>query len=356
MSQVPGTKCTSVTSDHDQQTFPSNTSPEMKRSYALLLATAQLMALHAQDATKAIREVGAFSAADSTGKIWTRGGVFNLNLTQVSLTNWVAGGNNSVGGIVMFNGFANRHKGKNVWDNSAVLAFGGQLQSPQGYSYSDDVATLVKTDDRIELNSKWGRELKKPWYFSGLGQFKTQFTEGFDATGNRISNLFAPAYLILAVGFDYRPNDNFSLFLSPAAMKLTVVTDDRLFSGLADDARVYGVKNGSTTEVELGGYIRMQYTKELAKNFTFLTRGDLYSNYLRNPQNMDVSWETLWTLKISDWFSASLNTLLLYDHDIDVPKLESVTDPTTGVTTKVPAPGPGAQFKQTLGIGLTWKL
>jgi hypothetical protein len=34
----------------------------------------------------------------------------------------------------------------------------------------------------------------------------------------------------------------------------------------------------------VGGYVRLQYKKELAKNITFLTRGDLFSNYLRNPR------------------------------------------------------------------------
>ncbi|MBL7983876.1 MAG: DUF3078 domain-containing protein [Flavobacteriales bacterium] len=327
----------------------------MNRFSALLLTAMPVMSAVAQDATKVIRESAPLSAADSTGKIWTRGATLNVNITQVSLTNWSAGGNNSLGGIVLFNGFANRHKGKHVWDNSLIMAFGGQLQSQQGYSLTDDQAVVLKTDDRIELNSKWGRELKKPWYLSALGQFKTQFTEGFDANNTRISNLFAPAYLILAVGVDYRPNDNFSVFISPAAMKLTVVNDKSLYGGSTDpDLRVFGVKNGSTTEVEVGGYLRATYTKEIAKNFTFLTRGDLYSNYLRNPQNIDVSWETLWTLKVNSWFGASLNTLLLYDHDIDVPRLKSVD--VGGVTTKVVDPGPGTQFKQTLGIGLTFKL
>lgn len=323
----------------------------MTRTIAPLLAALALtIPALAQDATKAIRESAPLSAADSTGKIWTKSATFNINITQVSLTNWAAGGNNSLGGIMLFNGFANQHKGKHVWDNSLILAFGGQLQAPQGYSFSDGAPT--KTDDRIELNSKWGHQLKNPWYLSFLGQFKTQFTEGFDGNNTRISNLFAPAYLILAAGLDYRPNENFTVFISPAAMKLTLVNDKKLFNGVPPDGRVFGVKNGSTSETEVGGYLRVQFKKDLAKNFTFLTRGDLYSNYLRNPQNIDVTWETLWTLKINSWFGASFNTLLLYDHDIDVPKLKD--DPTTGQ--KVAAPGPGTQFKQTLGIGLSFKL
>jgi hypothetical protein len=236
-----------------------------------------------------------------------------------------------------------------VWDNSLVLAFGGQLQAAQGIPAKD--GTPVKTDDRIELNTKWGRELKKPWYFSALGQFKTQFTEGFNATGDRISNLFAPAYVITGIGFDYRPTEDFSVFMSPATMKLTIVTDKTLWGGSTDpELRVFNVKNGNTSEFELGGYVRFQYKRDLAKNITFLTRGDVFSNYLRDPQNIDVTWETMWTFKVNSWFAATLNTMLIYDDNIDVPRLKEVD----GV--KVADPGPGTQFKQTLGIGLTFKL
>lgn len=315
----------------------------------LLLAAALAFTAHAQeDKTQrdaAAGQMTSFSAADTTGKIWTHGGIFQINLTQVSLTNWAAGGFSSIAGIAQLNAFANRHKGVHVWDNSVAMAFGGQLQAAQGQSFSD--SRPLKTDDRIELNSKWGREIKKPWYFSALAQFKTQFTEGFDANNVRISNLFAPAYLILGVGVDYRPSDNFSVFISPATMKLTVVNDKTLWGGSTDpDLRVFGVKNGSTTEVELGGYVRFQYKHDLAKNITFLTRGDLFSNYLRNPQNVDVSWETLWTFKVNDRFAATLNTLLIYDDDVTLPKTDS---------DGVDHPGPGTQFKETLGIGLSWK-
>ena len=285
----------------------------------------------------------AASKADTTGKIWTTGGVFNINFTQVNLTNWAAGGSNSIGGIAMFNGFANKHKGKMVWDNSAVLAFGGVSQ--QGRD-------PIKTDDRIELNSKLGYELKKPWYIAGLMQFKTQFTEGFDNnSGARISNMLSPAYLTLAIGLDYRPNDHFTAFISPAAARIIFVNDP-----LMADAGAFGVDpatfdanhvlltRGKTSKFEFGAYARAQYQHDLAKNITFLTRGDLYSNYLKNPQNLAVTWETLWTFKINDWFAATLNTLLLYDDQITLIKDGGA------------APGPGTQFKESLGIGLTFKL
>lgn len=309
-----------------------------------LLALVSIPVLAQEDIDAKARDAAAAAAAarhasDSLDGKWQRSGVFSLNMTQVSLTNWAAGGFSSVSGIAMFNGAANWKKGRRAWDNSLVLAFGGQ---------QIDDGDPVKTDDRIELNSKYGYDLGKHWYLAGVFQFRTQFTEGFNTDGTRISNFLAPAYGLLGLGLDYKPNDNFTVFISPATARLVIVNDELLWGGSTDpELRVYGVKNGNTTELEAGGYLRFMYKTELAKNISFMTRGDIFSNYLRDPGNMDVTWETLWTFKVNDWFAATLNTLLIYDHDTNLPKKDGEG---------LPYAGPATQFKQTLGIGLTVKL
>ncbi|MBK6343520.1 MAG: DUF3078 domain-containing protein [Flavobacteriales bacterium] len=309
-----------------------------------LAALSAISTVAQEDIDQKARDAAAAAAAarhttDSLDGKWQRSGVFSLNMTQVSLTNWAAGGFNTVSGIAMFNGAANWKKGRRAWDNSLVLAFGGQ---------QIEDADPVKTEDRIELNSKYGYDLKKHWYLAGVFQFRTQFTEGFNTDGTRISNFLAPAYGLLGLGLDYKPNDNFTVFISPATARLVIVNDELLWGGSTDpELRVYGVKNGNTTELEAGGYLRFMYKTELAKNISFMTRGDIFSNYLREPGNMDVTWETLWTFKVNDWFAATLNTLLLYDHDTNLPKKDAEG---------VPYAGPATQFKQTLGIGLTVKL
>lgn len=278
------------------------------------------------------------AAADTIGG-WKTEGIFQVNLTQVSLTNWAAGGFSSISGIAQFNGTANWKKDRRAWDNSLALAFGGQQQQD---------GPTVKTDDRVELNSKYGYELSNSWYLAALGQFRTQFTEGFNAEGTRISHRLSPGYVLLGAGMDYKPNDKLSVYMSPATARLVIVTDERLWGGSADpDLRVYGVRNGETTEMELGGYVRFQYQTPLAENITFLTRGDLFSNYLRDPQNIDVTWETLWTFKVNNWFAATFNTILIYDHDTKLPRTDAEGNTHLG---------PATQFKQTLGLGLTFKL
>lgn len=307
-----------------------------------LIATSGAFAQGDIDATarqKAEEALRTRTAAD-TLEGWKTGGVFQLNMTQVYLSNWAAGGFSSVSGIAMFNGTANWKKGRRAWDNSLVLAFGGQdVHNGSGPQ---------KTDDRIEINSKYGYELNKAWYLAGLAQFRTQFTEGFNADGVRISNLLAPAYALAGVGLDYKPNDKLSVYISPATARLVIVTDQTLWGGSTDpDLRVYGVLNGETTAFEAGGYVRFQYATPLAENISFMTRGDLFSNYLRDPGNIDVTWETLWTFKVNNWFAATFNTLLIYDHDTNLPKVNPEG---------LPYAGPATQFKQTLGLGLTFKL
>ncbi len=270
---------------------------------------------------------------------WSTSGVITINLTQVQLVNWAAGGFSSVSGISMFNGQANWQNGRRAWDNTLVLAFGGQ---------SMEEGASVKTEDRIELLSKYGYRLTQSTYLAALAQFRTQFTEGFDEEGRRISHFMAPGYLVGGIGLDYRPNERFSVFVSPATARLIIVQDETLWD-ISDEPeyRVYGVPRGETTELEFGAFLRLQFSKEIAQNITFTTRGDLFSNYLRTPQNMVVNWETLWNFKVNEWFAATLNTLLIYDHDVKLPRRDAEGNTYTG---------PATQFKQTLGVGLTFKL
>jgi len=110
---------------------------------------------------------------------------------------------------------------------------------------------------------------------------------------------------------DYKPSEVFSMFLAPLASKFTFVLDEEL-----SDAGSFGLDPGQTVRSELGGYIKMALKKEILKNVTLDTKIDLFSNYLDNPQYVDVNWNMLLTFKVNEYLSASLLTQLIYDHDI----------------------------------------
>jgi len=290
------------------------------------------------DAEKTLRT----QATDST-QGWKIGGVFAVNLAQTSLTNWAAGGSNSFAVNGMLSTFANYKRNKSVWVNSLDLGYGLLKQGGSGY---------MKTDDKFDFLSKYGYEAFKNFYYSALLNFKTQMAPGYkypDKT-NKISDLFSPAYLLLALGLDYKPSDHFSAFIAPVTGKITFVTDQKL-----SDAGAFGVKPGNKSLTEFGGYLRAIYTRNdfksaFLKNVTFTSKVDLFSNYLEKPQNIVVNWETLIAFKVNKFLSANVNTQLVYDDKIKVPFDRNGN----GTIETGESIGSLIQFKEILGIGFSY--
>jgi hypothetical protein len=282
--------------------------------------------------------------ADSTLG-WKKGGVLVVNLAQTSLTNWAAGGENSVAINGMFSGFANYKKGKSVWDNSLDLGYGILKQGKN--------SSFRKTDDKFDFLSIYGRDAFKNFYYAGLFNFKTQMAPGYNYpdVSNKISDIFSPAYLLIALGMDYKPNNYFSAFIAPITAKFTFVNDKKL-----SDEGAFGVTPGKKSLFEFGGYLRAIYSRndfktEFLKNVSFTTKIDLFSNYLKKPQNIVINWETLIALKVNKFISASINTQLVYDDKVRVPfdvNRDGIISPGEGIRSKV-------QFKEILGIGLSYK-
>lgn len=280
----------------------------------------------------------AISQTADTTQGWNKSGVFSLNMSQASFTNWAAGGQNSVALNGLLNFTANYKMGKSAWDNALTVGYGKMIQKGNDLGW-------VKTDDRIDFQSKYGHKATDKWFYSGLMSFRTQMDNGYNYpdTENRISALLAPAYLLFSLGMDYKPNPQFSMFLSPLTSKNTIVMDDELSAMGA-----FGVDPGKKFRPELGAYANIAYKKdEIVKNVNFLTKLDLFTNYLKNPQNIDVSWEALLVLKVNQFLSATVNTQLLYDDDV----LIKVDEGSEGE----PVMGKRVQFKEVIGVGFTYK-
>jgi hypothetical protein len=276
---------------------------------------------------------------------WKIGGVFAINLAQTSLTNWAAGGQNSVATNGIFSAFANYKKDNSVWVNSLDLGYGLLKQGSTEFR---------KTDDKFDFLSKYGQEAFKNFYYAALFNFKTQMQEGDkyapDNSKEKISNLLSPAYILVALGMDYKPNANFSLFAAPITARVTIVNDKDLSA-----AGAFGVDPGKKSKSEFGGYLRAIYTRndfktEFLKNVSFTTKIDLFSNYMKNPQNVVVNWETLIAFKVNKFISANINTQFLYDDKIKTPyDLNG-----NGSVEPGESKGPKIQFKEILGVGFSY--
>jgi hypothetical protein len=278
---------------------------------------------------------------------WKVKGVLSLNIAQSSFTNWASGGENSLAGNILFGGIANYKKDKTIWDNSILTTYGAIIKA----------GDANKTDDRLELNSKYGYQAfkDKKWYLSAIMNFKTQYTPGYSNNGDSIlvSNFMAPGYLLLGLGFDWQQSKAFQLNIAPVDAKFIFVLDQQLANqgDYGVEPAVYDssgnvITPGKNMRFKFGAYVRATYNKEVFKNVTVYTTLDLFSNYLQNPQNIDVNWELLISLKINEWLAASINTTLIYDADVTFTEVNA-----DGVLESY---GPRTQFKEVFNLGLTF--
>jgi len=271
---------------------------------------------------------------DTIPKIWKKGGLFTLNFNQAALSNWSAGGDKSSLALTSFlNAYAFYKKDKNSWDNTLDLGFGIVSTTSLGKR---------KSDDRIDFLSKYGYEIAKSWYISALFNVRTQFANGYAYRDNNerilTSDFFAPAYILLSPGVNYKPNDKFSVFVSPITARWVIVNNDSLASVAA-----FGVDSGKNVKLEIGAYASIGYTTKLGANSQYTSRLDLFSNYRHDPQNIDIYWTNLLAVKITKILAMTFTLNIVYDNDVKTVKGDGT------------AAGPAAQIQEVMGIGIAVK-
>ena len=298
----------------------------MRKLILYFIIASLFIQVKAQDGT--VKQIQAESSKavksiDSNG--WKRSGTFILNLSQGALSNWAAGGENSTLGINgIFNYSINLRSGRNTWDNNFDMAL--------GYQNASSFSQYRKIDDRIDITSKYGHQLTQHWYASLLFNFNSQFLHGYDYSTTpytKISNFLTPGKIILAPGMNYKTANRFSFFISPIALRWVLKIDEDFLN-----VAKFGVDSAKKSNKEFGAYVTVTYKADISKWATYTGRVDLYSNYLRNPENVDFLMNNLLTMKFNKIFAANLSLDLIYDDDV-IKRL---------------------QVKEILGIGITMKL
>jgi hypothetical protein len=271
-----------------------------------------------------------FAQEADEAKNWTIKGENTLLINQSSFSNWAAGGINSFAGNLVLNYDFNYAKDKWSWDNKAIAAYGKTFQ---------DATKWRKNDDRLILNSLLGYKAAEKWLYTFYGNFNTQFSDGFNYDGDNnetlISKAFAPAYLSFGPGIAYKESDNFRINLSPAAARLVIVGEESL-------REAYGVDLDQAVRTEFGASLDAYYKVNLMENISFENILKLYSNYLEDPQNVDVDYTANLFLKVNDYITVNTGVQLLYDDNVQIQKTDGRV-------------GPGLQVRQVFGAGFTYK-
>ena len=250
--------------------------------------------------------------------LWRKSGKTGLGLNESLLSsNWRGGGVNTIGFNALANLRANRKSGVHSFDNEADFLFAFSQTKGLGYR---------KGQDRLYLDTKYGRALSAKWDLFASLNLLTQFAPGYkydkDPAGQDrarlTSDFFAPGFITAAYGFEYHPAPYFHLRLAPFAPRLTVVNRaDRFVAALGDAP--YGVRPGHSTRFEvLALQVLAELDKNLSPNVNLKARYVLFANYEHlNFQEIDHRLDLGLTAKVAKYVNVSLNGIALYDFDQD---------------------------------------
>ena len=312
---------------------------------------------------------------------WTESLKTNIKFGQTSLTNWAAGGDNTVTLQAFVDGNANYKKDDLFWNN--------RLQLDYGFVYASSKPILQKSDDRIYLESKFGykNESMKNFSLSVNYDFKSQFNTGYDyltpsvpdsykdAEGNlpglndlahkdqidlwkgarKIkSGFLAPAYTNLAVGIDLKPSKWLSLNVAPLTGGVVIVRNEVLrknygmhlrkeWEGVAEGLPGDGSEYRSA-RFEFGAQVKADIVVNVNDNFKYTSQLVLFSNYIENPENIRVNWDNRFDWKIAKYFSLTLTTNMIYDDKV------LIFSESDGLTKQ------RVQFKESLLFGFTYTI
>ncbi|MBX3163484.1 MAG: DUF3078 domain-containing protein [Bacteroidetes bacterium] len=289
-------------------------------------------------------------------KNWKTSGFFGVNASQTSLSNWQGGGQDNVAFNFIFNLQADYTKGKHSWTNKLDAQYG--IMKP-------GVGIFRKNIDQLFAMSKYSiNAFSKYWFYSAQADYRTQFAPGYNyvgdsIAGNATSDMNSPGYIQLALGLDYKPADYFSVTFAPVAGKITRVNRQYLadegaygVTAATYDANGIMLAHGKRTRAEFGGRIVVKFKKDIAKNVNWDSYLDLFSNYMNNPQNIDVVFNNLVTIKVSKFFSVNLISQMIYDDDIIIRRdwnQDGLYDNPNDIN------GPRLQLLTTLAVGFGYK-
>lgn len=244
---------------------------------------------------------------------WKSKGNASLLLNQSNFSNWAAGGENNLSGNLGINYDLNYKKGDWTWDNKLMASYGLVKTNNSPFE--------KKTDDRLEFNSILGKKASGQWSYSAFLNFRTQFTKGYiygkDENGAEIrtenTSFLSPGYLTFGPGMLWTKDQNLKINLAPATSKLTFV--DNYYTSLPGyvDGTYFGVDANKSVRYELGFYASAYYKLDIMANVTAENILNLYTNYLEDPQNVDLDYTLNIVMKINRYLSTNLAFQAIYD-------------------------------------------
>ena len=264
----------------------------------------------------------AINAQDDTVKLytWTPTAVAGLNLSQVALSNWTQGGENTVAVSFLGTGGLNYFTESWKFKNDLKLAYGRTKLGSSDYKTTDNELYLESV---LSYSIGWAVDP----YVGNIVRTAIGTGYKYDADSTyAIAGFFDPGYLTQSIGFTYDKLENFSTRLGFAVQE----TFTNKYNRYSDDPTTPEIEK---TKVETGLESVTTGQFNLQQNLLYQSNLRLFTRF-ESMDVWDVRWDNSFVAKINDYLNVNLSFLLIYQKD----------------------QSPKTQVKEALQVGLTYTL
>lgn len=250
---------------------------------------------------------------------WQKKGKVTMMFNQSAFNaEWTGGGTTNFSGNSALSYSVNYLKGRFTWDNRLLFDFG--MTRNKGEEFPR------KTNDRIEYNSILGIKIRQDskWSYSFVTNFRTQFAKGYDystdsdGTITRLerTRFMSPGYLQLGPGFMWKESNDLKVNFAPATGRFTFV--DSRFTSDPDhkEEDYFGVEQYESLRVDFGASLSLYAKFEIFTNVEVENILNLYSDYLDEPQNVNVDYTLNIEMRVNKTLSTNVVFQAIYDNNV----------------------------------------
>lgn len=238
-------------------------------------------------------------------RYWTYYSEVEVAMSQGKLANWASGGENSLSLLTNLRYYWNYNRNKTSWENWIHYRLGFMKNG------SEDIR---KNEDRLEMNSKLGQKAFRHWYyttqFNMLSQLFNSYEYPKDAERKLVANFMSPGYFTLSLGMDYKPNNNFSLVISPIAGKWNFVRDTAKINakryGISEEGKRFKREAGAQLNLisKVNNLFKMLNINNELKVFMSYEKKDWYLNFGKDNEEkkripLTANWKMTLSFKIN---------------------------------------------------------
>lgn len=223
-----------------------------------------------------------------------------MNISQISFTNWVKGGENSITWTLIGDFNLNYKSKKWAFKNHVKSAFGRTKIGSQNFKTNDNELYIESV---FSYNVGW----KVDPYFSNT--VRTQITEGFDYNKEpkqKIADIFDPGYVTQSLGFNFDKRKKFKSRLGIAIQQ----TFTNRFRQYSDDKQTIDKIEAFKFETGMESVTHGEFTidtnlklKSMLRLFTRFEHIDVW----------DIRWDNNIVAKVNSWLNVNFSFLLIYE-------------------------------------------